>query len=194
MRCSCWTFDPLAGVANRLTVPAWRSAAREESISSLVLEQAGSYGRSRRPTLPLPRLAVCEDRGMPRIHTVQAAVAAVLMAGSWVAQAQPQQDALYRLVVASARCEQDAANGRLCRYQIGKTLDVSIKDAGGTDTVVAFNFSSVKEEIYAVWYFGCVAVVPGEASTGRYRDAHGVYISPRNGLVFQSRAECERSQ
>lgn len=64
---------------------------------------------------------------------------------------------------------------------------------GGTDTVVAFNFSSVKEEIYAVRYFGCVAVVPGEASSGRYRGAHGVHVSPRNGLVYQSRAECERS-
>lgn len=131
---------------------------------------------------------------MPRVHPVQAAVAAGLMSGSLVAQAQPQQDALYRLVVASAKCEQDAANGRLCRYQIGKMLDVSIKDAGGTDTVVAFNFSSVKEEIYAVWYFGCVAIVPGEASPGWYKGAHGVYISPRNGLVYQSRAECERSK
>jgi hypothetical protein len=106
------------------------------------------------------------------------------------AAAQSLQDTLFQRVASSANCQQTVKNGLVCEYNIGHTLSVSIKDVGGGDTVVGFGYSNMNEELYAVLYLGCILVVPGSAHPPGYDRNYGVYISPKNGRVYKTRAEC----
>lgn len=119
-------------------------------------------------------------------------VAALPIAQS--ASAQSLQDRLFAKVQAGASCNQTSSNGLVCEYKVGDRLSFSIKDAGGTDTVVGFNQSSVNEEFYAVLYFGCVVVVPGHAHPRNYDREYGVHVSPKNGRVYRTRQECQAAK
>ena len=106
------------------------------------------------------------------------------------AHAQSRQDALFLRALKGTTCEQLPNNGRYCNYEFGSTLSIGIKDVGGSDTVVVFHNSNIKNELYAVLYFGCIAVVPGQSSPRNYDRDYGVHISPRTGLVYKTSAEC----
>lgn len=97
-------------------------------------------------------------------------------------------------VVAGAECKQTVNNGLICDYKIEDQLSFSIKDAGGTDTVIGFRQSNINNEFYAVFYFGCVVVVPGHAHLQNYDLDYGVYVSPMNGRVYRTKAECESAR
>lgn len=107
--------------------------------------------------------------------------------------AQSLQDKLFQRALEGTKCEQIPNNGWYCKYTFGSTLEVGIKDVGGTDTVVGFHNSNIKNELYAVLYFGCVVVVPGKAHPRNYDINYGVHISPKTGLVYQNSAECRKS-
>jgi hypothetical protein len=109
------------------------------------------------------------------------------------AYGQPHQDVLFQRALKGTSCEQIPNNGRYCKYEFGKVLEIGIKDVGGTDTVVGFHNSSIKNELYAVLYFGCIAVVPGQAHPRNYDREYGVHISPKTGLVYKTSAECRAS-
>ena len=100
------------------------------------------------------------------------------------------QDKLFQLAVQGTKCEQVPNNGRYCSYQFGNTFEVGIKDVGGTDTVIGFHNSNIKNEFYAVIYFGCIVIVPGKAHKKNYGREYGVSISPKTGLVYQTNDEC----
>ncbi|OAI09020.1 hypothetical protein A1353_05500 [Methylomonas methanica] len=100
------------------------------------------------------------------------------------------QEQLFQRALQGTKCEQIPNNGRYCKYQFGTTLEIGIKDVGGTDTVVGFHNSNIKNELYAVLYFGCIAIVPGEAHPRNYNHDYGVFISPITGLVYQTSNEC----
>lgn len=104
---------------------------------------------------------------------------------------QSLQDSLFERVVAGSDCKQTVNNGLVCDYKIGNTLSFSIKDAGGADTVVGFGYSDISKEFYAVYYFGCIVVVPGAAHPRNYDRDFGVYVSPKNGRVYKTRQECQ---
>lgn len=106
------------------------------------------------------------------------------------ATAQPLQDQLFARALQSVKCEQVPNNGRYCTYKFRDTLEFGIKDVGGADTVVGFYNSNIKNELYAVLYFGCVAVVPGHAHARNYEKDYGVFVSPKTGLVYRTSAEC----
>jgi hypothetical protein len=110
------------------------------------------------------------------------------------AASQSLQDQLFAKVLAGADCKQTNNNGLVCEYRVGDQLSFSIKDAGGTDTVVGFHQSNINNEFYAVLYFGCVVVVPGHAHTRNYDRHYGVYISPANGRVYKTRQECQAAK
>jgi hypothetical protein len=116
----------------------------------------------------------------------------IALAGQLVssARADPLHDDLFAKVVAAAKCEQTVNNGLLCEYKISDDLWVSIKDAGGSDTVVGFQKSNIDSRLYAVMYFGCIAVVPGKSHPLGYGKEYGVFISPSNGRVYRTVAEC----
>jgi hypothetical protein len=120
-------------------------------------------------------------------------IAAALLLSSLEVAAQSTQDALFARALKATTCQQTPNNGRYCKYEFGTTLAIGIKDVGGTDTVVGFHNSSIKNELYAVLYFGCVVVVPGEAHPRNYDRDYGVHISPKTGLVYRSSAECRAS-
>lgn len=100
------------------------------------------------------------------------------------------QEQLFQRALQGTKCEQIPNNGRYCKYTFGTTLEIGIKDVGGTDTVVGFHNSNIKNELYAVLYFGRIAIVPGESHPRNYNHDYGVFISPITGLVYQSSNEC----
>ena len=124
-------------------------------------------------------------------HTLSALVA---LSWSNTAHSQSLQDKLFAKVVAAAECKQTVSNGLICEYKVGDQLRFSIKDAGGTDTVVGFHHSDINEELYAVLYAGCVVVVPGYAHPRNYDKDYGVYVSPRDGRVYKSKNECQAAK
>lgn len=117
------------------------------------------------------------------------AVAALLIQ-PLLASALDLQEGLFQRALQGTKCEQIPNNGRYCKYQFGEVLEVGIKDVGGTDTVVGFHNSNIKNELYAVLYFGCIAVVPGNSHPRNYNRDYGVFISPTTGLVYKTSAEC----
>ena len=108
----------------------------------------------------------------------------VALAYSQVAVAQSLQEQLFARVVSGADCKQTVNNGLICDYKVGSKLSFSIKDAGGTDTVVGFHYSNINDDLYAVYYFGCIVVVPGHAHPKNYDRDYGVYVSPKNGQPY----------
>lgn len=124
-------------------------------------------------------------------HTISALLA-LLLPG--VAYSQSLQDRLFAKVVAGTECKQTVNNGLVCEYKIGDQLRFSIKDAGDTDTVVGFSHSNINNELYAVLYFGCIVVVPGQAHPRNYDKDHGVYVSPKNGRVYKTKNECQSAR
>jgi hypothetical protein len=120
----------------------------------------------------------------------QITVALLALLAHSIALAQTQQESLFQRALQGTKCEQIPNNGRYCKYQFGDVLEIGIKDVGGTDTVVGFNNSNIKNELYAVLYFGCIAIVPGEAHPRNYSHEYGVFISPKTGLLYQTSAEC----
>lgn len=127
---------------------------------------------------------------MNRRATVIASATLVAVAhGLWARAADAQQLLLLNRVLAGMKCEETLNNGRICDYIVGK-LVFSIKDVGGTDTVIGFRHSDIEDELYAVMYFGCVAVVPGKAHPRNYGLDFGVHVSPVTGNVYATSDAC----
>jgi len=59
------------------------------------------------------------------------------------------QEELFERVLSGAKCQQTKNNGVMCEYKIDD-LAISIKDAGGADTVVGFQHSNINSKYYAV--------------------------------------------
>jgi hypothetical protein len=126
-----------------------------------------------------------------RTSSILAAAVVFLLLQAFTAGAQTMQDRLFQRVVAGTKCETIPNNGRYCKYQIASALQVGIKDVGGTDTVVGFHNSNIQKEFYAVMYFGCIGIVPGESHPKHYGREYGVFISPKTGLVYRTSNECQ---
>jgi len=120
-------------------------------------------------------------------------ISLALMLAAVPAQAEGRADRLLKRAVAATSCEQVPNNGRRCNYKFGDILEFSVKDVGGTDTVISFTMSNSKNELYAVMYFGCVAVVPGSASREDHDLSHNVFISPVTGKVYKTSSQCRAS-
>lgn len=120
-------------------------------------------------------------------------LAAALSLAQPAAHGQSSQDALFQRAMKATSCEQIPNNGLYCNYEFGSVLSFGIKDVGGTDTVIGFHNSSIKNELYAVLYYGCIAVVPGNAHPRNYDRDYGVHISPKTGLVYKTSTECRAS-
>jgi hypothetical protein len=119
-----------------------------------------------------------------------------VLAASLVTAAMPAalgatqlQEELFEKVLRGTTCKQSKNNGLMCEYKVDD-LAISIKDAGGTDTVVGFQHSNISSKYYAVLYFGCIVVVPGNGHAPNYDRDYGVYISPMNGRVYRTKTEC----
>lgn len=120
----------------------------------------------------------------------QITVALLALLAHSIALAQTQEKTLFQRTLQGTKCEQIPNNGRYCKYQFDDILEIGIKDVGGSDTVVGFHNSNIKNELYATLYFGCIAIVPGEDHPRNYSHEYGVFISPKTGLVYQTSAEC----
>ena len=116
-------------------------------------------------------------------------LALLLTAGSAFAQ-QSLQNRLFQRATDAIKCEEIPNNGRYCTYKFGKALEIGIKDVGGSDTVVGFHNSNINNELYAVLYFGCIAIVPGHAHQKNYDQNYGVFISPQTGNIYRTSLEC----
>ena len=114
----------------------------------------------------------------------------VVMSVSGHAFAQTPKEELFKNVLAGTDCKQTLNNGLICEYKVGQKLWFSIKDAGGSDQVIAFRHSDWDDDYYAVMYFGCIVIVPGTASKEKY-SGDGIYVAPKTGRVFRKRHECQ---
>lgn len=106
-----------------------------------------------------------------------------------IADSGPQ--GLVSRIQAGTTCELVPNNGKHCSYRVPKILDLSIKDVGGPDTVIAFNASDVNNELYAVVYQSCIAVVPGQTYKGKSTPSTAAFISPVTGQVYSSLTDCK---
>ena len=128
---------------------------------------------------------------MKRHATFLFSVALVVAAHGQAARAtDAQQLQLLNRVLAGTKCEESMHNGRICDYSVGK-LFISIKDVGGSDTVVGIRHSDIEDELYAVIYFGCIAIVPGKSHPRGYNKAYGVHVSPVTGNVYATSEACQ---
>ena len=141
-----------------------------------------------------PRRSTPQPLATMKIYTYRllSVLAALLLSAT--AFSDSLQEQLFAKVVAGADCKQTINNGLMCEYKIGDQLRFSIKDAGGTDTVVGFHLSNINNEFYAVLYFGCIVVVPGHAHPRNYNKDYGVYVSPKNGRVYKTKVECQSAR
>jgi hypothetical protein len=57
-----------------------------------------------------------------------------------------------------------------------------------------FQRSDISERFYAVWYLGCIAVVPGHAHSPGYDWSYAEFVSPKTGDVYRSREECQHAR
>ena len=113
-----------------------------------------------------------------------------LSLGAVPVHAQTLQESLLQRAALGTTCKEIPNNGRYCTYKFGDSPEIGIKDVGGTDTVIGFHHSDIRKELYAVMYFGCVAVVPGQAHPRNYDRDYGVFISPRTGRTYSTSREC----
>jgi hypothetical protein len=126
-----------------------------------------------------------------RLRAALACIAGLCLA--LPAMAGAAAPSLYERVKGAASCEQSEGNGRYCEYKLDGVFEIGIKDVGGEHTVVGFRHSNVDAELYAVLYGGCVAIVPGKSNkTAHHRD-YGVFISPKDGMVYRTSVQCEGS-
>jgi hypothetical protein len=109
------------------------------------------------------------------------------------ANAQSQQESLFQRIAAGTKCEQVPSNGLYCKYELSSVVSVSIKDVGGAETVIGFLNSNIKNEFYAVMYFGCVVIVPGNAYMKNYDRNLEIFISPKTGGLYRVPKECQDS-
>jgi hypothetical protein len=126
-----------------------------------------------------------------RVHLTALILSVVVWPG--VAADFPQQRFL-DLVAAGRTCEPVPNNGFWCTYKVGGKLTITIKDVGGSDTSVGFRYSNVAEKYYAVWYFDCVAVVPGNAHPPGYAKSYNAFISPKTGNIYSTSSECRSAK
>ena len=120
---------------------------------------------------------------------------ALLLAATPAFAQQSLQDRLFQRAIEATKCNDfPRPTGRYyCTYKFGKVLEIGIKDVGGSDTVIGFHNSNINNELYAVMYFGCVAVVPGHAHPRNYDLDYGVFISPKTGNIYRTSSECQVS-
>lgn len=126
------------------------------------------------------------------LRTLTTTLALLLATGTAFAQ-QSLQDRLVQRAIEGTKCEEIPNNGRYCTYKFEKVLEISIKDVGGSDTAIGFHNSNINNELYAVLYFGCVAIVPGHAHPNNYGLDYGVFISPKTGNIYRTSSECRAS-
>lgn len=102
-------------------------------------------------------------------------------------------DELYDLVARSGSCRTYADNEALwrCEYKVGDKLAFSISAEPVGVRNIAFSHSDIRDDLYAVFYDGCIAVVPAAAHPGKYTREYVAYVSPANGRAYRGLAACK---
>ena len=105
-------------------------------------------------------------------------------------------DELFNVVVRGASCRQEGSTGTAfwCDYAIGPKLRLVVREESTGKSNIAFRHSDMQDDLYAVMYDGCVAVVPGAAHPSNYDQRYVAYISPANGRVYKELADCKAAR
>jgi hypothetical protein len=96
---------------------------------------------------------------------------------------------LLTIINASKKCE-DTNTGIECNYRVGDFFKISIADIGTESSGIHFEKSNSDKPIYASFgiLHGCVIVNRFEGAKGM---PEWVFISPKNGNVYNSWLECK---
>ena len=123
--------------------------------------------------------------------------AAALLSLATVAAAGPAKSGdpgeLFDLVVMGASCRQVGSTGTAfwCDYSIGDKLKLIVRQESTGVSNIGFKHSDMQDDLYAVMYDGCVAVVPGAGHPRNYDSRYVAYISPVNGRVYKELGDCK---
>lgn len=97
-----------------------------------------------------------------------------------------------------ASCTQNAQGTRLCRFEIGADLVITITAVGETDAGVSILRSDFDGDFFArmALQHRCVIVSGGMKAPEATKTPGGylAFISPRTGLVYRSWQECESAR
>lgn len=104
----------------------------------------------------------------------------------------------FEAATTGARCTQNAQGSRMCRYEIGSSLVVSIAAVGESDAGVSFLKSDFNGAFYArmAVQHRCVIVSGGMKApeAAKALDGYLAFISPRTGLVYRTWESCEAAR
>jgi hypothetical protein len=121
-------------------------------------------------------------------------VTGALLALTSHAQAQTAFEASTR----GARCTQNDQGVRLCRFEIGADLVVTITAVGEPDAGISILRSDFDGDFFArmALQHRCVIVSAGMMAPEAARAPNGylAFISPRTGLVYRTWQECEAAR
>jgi hypothetical protein len=123
---------------------------------------------------------------------------AMIMASPLVSAPAARAQTAFEATVKGARCTQNSQGSRLCRFEVGADLIVSITAVGEPDAGISFLRSNIEGEFFArtAIQHDCVIVSAGVKAPNAAKAAGGdlAFISPRTGRVYRTWQECETAQ
>ena len=123
-----------------------------------------------------------------------ASIFALLGCNLTTSEPRSNNKTLFEIINKSKTCEvaRGIFGGTDCSYRVGDFFKISIAAIGTQVTGIHFEKSDSDKPIYASFgtSHGCVIVNRFDGAKGA---AEFVFISPKNGLVYNSWQECEKA-
>lgn len=123
---------------------------------------------------------------------------AMVMAGPLVSATAVEAQTAFEATSKGARCTQNSQGTRLCRFEVGADLIVSITAVGEPDAGISFLRSNIEGDFFArtAIQHHCVIVSAGMKAPNAAKAPGGdlAFVSPRTGRVYRTWQECETAQ
>jgi hypothetical protein len=104
----------------------------------------------------------------------------------------------FEATIKGARCTQNSEGTRLCRFEVGSDLVVSITAVGEQDAGISFIRSNIDGDFFArtAIQHQCIIVSAGMKApeAAKAPGADLAFISPRTGRVYRTWQECESAR
>lgn len=122
----------------------------------------------------------------------------MVMASPLVSASAVEAQTAFEATIKGARCTQNSQGTRLCRFDVGADLIVSITAVGEPDAGISFLRSNIEGDFFArtAMQHHCVIVSAGVKAPTAAKVPGGdlAFISPRTGRVYRTWQECETAQ
>lgn len=101
-------------------------------------------------------------------------------------------ESTYELILSGKQCEESQDQQVNCNYRIRNDFWLSVAGVGDSSVGVAFMKSEFEGNYFGTYggWHGCVVIQPGAANkSAEYSDV--AFVSPRNGKVYRTWADCQ---